>query len=565
MIKSLGGRALGALSGFGRGQQRAGTRSLARFVALVASGAMALAIVCLAGVLAVHNQVKSQADMHERMRTVSEVVANASQTIMLNRDMTTLSNLIETMKRDQDFRAAFIADDLSIQASTGRVEDERISFRPNVLQKMLGNEPFELMAQNDTLMQETANRFILLTTIRLTFNNKHLGYLAASFDKSRLEARASNETWNTMAMGLLVSLLLSGGLYLLMSKVMKPLKGLTAAIRGLSGGDLNVEVPGKDRRDEIGAISAALEILRGNLSERTALQAERESANLSKASQQAGLERAIQAFEADIAVSLANFDQTAVGLSVAAHQLLSRTTDADEVAQNASSGATRSSDSVREANIAAEQLAVTIRTIEERIRQMRSEIVEASTESRQNSDAIRQLASHASAIGDVVSVIRSIAAQTNLLALNATIEAARAGDAGRGFAVVAQEVKSLASQTASATEHVVGQVAAIQSATNGVVQSIDAIALRMQDIESSTNDLAGAVVQQAAATGDIARGVAASSAATQSIATQLTQLAGLVSEAGDAGGSVNAAAREVQTEAGRLKDRIREFLGRVAA
>jgi methyl-accepting chemotaxis protein len=540
-------------------------RSLARVVALAASGTLAVAILGLVAVLAVHNQRKSVTDMHERMSAISAVVANAAQNVMLNRDMTTLSYLLETLKRDQDMRAAFIADDLSIQASVGSDEDERIGFRPSALEKHIGSNLFDLTAKVDSHLHQTPTRFILLTTVRLAFNKKHIGYLVASFDRTRLEAQIWQETRNTMAMGLALSLLLSGAIYLLISRVMKPLKGLSGAIRGLSAGDLSVTLPNTHRRDEIGEISSALEILRGNLSERAALQAEREGANQSLARQQATRESAISAFETDIARSLSTFDRTAEGLSIAASQLLTRTADADHVAQGASAAATESSESVREANVAAEQLASTIHEIEARITRMRSEIGEASRESRQNSDAIRQLAAHASAIGEVVNVIKGIAAQTNLLALNATIEAARAGEAGRGFAVVAQEVKSLAGQTATATEHVVEQVAAIQSATNGVVASIDAIALRMQGIETFTNEVAGSVVEQAGATGEIARSVAASSSATESIAFQLAQLASLVSEAGNAGSSVNTAAGDVQEEADRLKQMISQFLGRVAA
>jgi methyl-accepting chemotaxis protein len=178
---------------------------------------------------------------------------------------------------------------------------------------------------------------------------------------------------------------------------------------------------------------------------------------------------------------------------------------------------------------------------------------------------VRQLEGHARDIGEVVNMIRDIAAQTNLLALNATIEAARAGEAGRGFAVVAQEVKSLAAQTANATDRVVEQVNAIQRATSEVVSSIDGVAAQMQAIETSTTQVADSIVEQAAATAEIARGVAAGNSATQSIASDLTLLADLVSDAARAGASVTEAAEGVGAEAGRLKASIDAFLGKVAA
>ena len=128
-----------------------------------------------------------------------------------------------------------------------------------------------------------------------------------------------------------------------------------------------------------------------------------------------------------------------------------------------------------------------------------------------------RLSSAAQKVGDVVSLISRIAAQTNLLALNATIEAARAGEAGRGFAVVAQEVKTLATQTAKATQDISGQIAEMQEATDLSVDAIDKIQKKISEVEHISTIIASAVHEQGAATQEIARNVRSAAAGTASM------------------------------------------------
>jgi len=153
---------------------------------------------------------------------------------------------------------------------------------------------------------------------------------------------------------------------------------------------------------------------------------------------------------------------------------------------------------VETAATAATELASSIKEISRQLTQTNEVVRSAADAADATNDDITALAAVAQKIGDVVKLIQDIAGQTNLLALNATIEAARAGEAGRGFAVVASEVKSLAVQTAKATEEITREILAVQGSTTKAVNAIRAITQRMQDINQYTTEVAGSVEQQEA-------------------------------------------------------------------
>ncbi len=216
------------------------------------------------------------------------------------------------------------------------------------------------------------------------------------------------------------------------------------------------------------------------------------------------------------------------------------------------------------AAVAADELSTSIAEIERRLNQTAEVVRIAVGETRHTSQDIGALAAGAQKIGDVTSLIRNIAAQTNLLALNATIEAARAGEAGRGFAIVASEVKSLAVQTAKATEDISRQILAVQNSTGEAVAAIARIANRMGEIEDLTSEVAAAVQEQSVATGEISQNVASAADGAKLIVAVLDEVAGATTETQQSAQTVLAAAGSVEEAATNLHSAVEAFLSKVA-
>ena len=248
---------------------------------------------------------------------------------------------------------------------------------------------------------------------------------------------------------------------------------------------------------------------------------------------------------------------TAAGLSANSGETSSRATEAVKCSNEAS-------ENVRAAAVMAEELLSSIAEISQQLTQTSTLTQTAATEADIANAKIAGLATAAQEIGDVVKLIRTIAGQTNLLALNATIEAARAGEAGRGFAVVASEVKSLAVQTAQATERIAAQIAAVQDSTHATVDAIRRTAARMQEINSFTTAVAAAVEEQSAATSAISQNVTSAADSTKLAVSILDEVAGAVTRGGSSAETVLNASRSVEAAVTNLRGNVETFLQKVA-
>jgi methyl-accepting chemotaxis protein len=256
--------------------------------------------------------------------------------------------------------------------------------------------------------------------------------------------------------------------------------------------------------------------------------------------------------------SAAAMKSTAVSLSAAANHSAQSATSAVEASNDASDG-------VKVAADATDELANSIGEIARQITQTNNVVRQAVEEAHATDGKMTTLAESAQKIGDIVKLIQSIAEQTNLLALNATIEAARAGEAGRGFAVVASEVKSLAVQTAKATEAIIGQILAVQGSTASAVETIRRITQRMHEIQHYTSGVAASVEQQNAATANISSNVASAARAAASMAHVLSEVAGAAAETHTSAEVVLGTSRSVEAAMADLSRHIEAFLNGVAA
>ena len=294
--------------------------------------------------------------------------------------------------------------------------------------------------------------------------------------------------------------------------------------------------------------------------------AERERAAMQEQQQRRSIiDQAITAFRQRVEDHLRTVTDGAMAMRSTATVLLASSGQTSQRADGAVAASNEASTNVETAAIAADELAKSIGEISGQLATTTS-IVRAAVDEAQGTNAqISALSQAAQKIGDVVKLIRTIAGQTNLLALNATIEAARAGEAGKGFAVVASEVKSLAVQTAKATEDISKLIGAVQTSTGSAVDAIGRIATRMQEIDSCTTSVSTAVQQQSAATSEISQNVAGAADGAKLVVSVLGNVTGAATETRQSAESVLTASQAVEAAAAELRHEVEGFLARVAA
>jgi methyl-accepting chemotaxis protein len=372
--------------------------------------------------------------------------------------------------------------------------------------------------------------------------------------------------WKLTVLAIVVAALVSAvaGMALLVTTV-KPLREATEALDRLANGDLNVTVTHDGRTDEIGRLIHALDVFGNNAREARRLAEAQAADAAAKAARATRLDRLTSDFETKVGDLTRALSAGATDLTGTANAMSATAMRTNQQAGAGAAAATEASAGAQTVAAAAEELTASIAEISRQVTQASQVTGKAVSDARRTDAIVRALADGAQKIGQVVQLIANIAGQTNLLALNATIEAARAGDAGKGFAVVASEVKSLASQTAKATDEISGQVAQIQGATAEAVQAIKGISSTIEDISSISTAIATAVEEQGAATAEIARNVQQTANSTEDITSNIAGVREAADDTGRAAGQVLGAADGLSRQAKDLTSVVDGFLSSVRA
>jgi methyl-accepting chemotaxis protein len=385
-------------------------------------------------------------------------------------------------------------------------------------------------------------------------------------DVANTGASASRSIYLAIGVGI-IGVLLGIVVALLVSRngIVAPINGVNGAMQALGDGKLDIKIPGTDRGDEVGMMAKTLQVFRDKLAEGERLRASQQAEQQRQLQRAQQVEAAVARFEKAISSVVSTVSSSATELQSTAQSMTATAEQTSRQSTAVAAASDETSQNVQTVASATEELSASIREISSQVSEATRIIGDAVNQAAATDAKVKSLADAAQKIGEVVGLINDIASQTNLLALNATIEAARAGEAGKGFAVVASEVKTLATQTARATDEIDAQIRAIQDASVSSAQAIREIADTIRRVNEVSTAIASAVEEQGAATQEISRNVQQAAQGTSNVSNNIGGVTQAAAETGHAAGDVLHAAGDLARNGDVLRSEVESFLREIRA